>query len=601
MLGLMTSGPTPHDLQIPTVTHFEHLSAPEMVKAESNLLRGSLREDIADSSVGGVGHDSEVLLKFHGIYAQDNRDQRKALKAAAGDGAAAAKDHIYMIRASVPAGVLTSDQWLAMDSLADELGDSSLRVTTRQGIQWHFVRKGGLQPLIRTLNDHLITTLAACGDVNRNVQCCPAPMGDRRQAALSALADTIAQRFRPQTRAYYDVWIDGEQAVSASQRSPVEQEDLYGDTYLPRKFKMGIAWPGDNCIDVYANDLGIIPTRHPQHGAGFVVVVGGGMGRAHNRDDTYPRLASPLAWIGEDADGLALCGLIEAVMTAFRDHGNREDRKRARLKYLIDDRGLDWFRAEVEGRLGHRLIDPIEVAPWIEADDHLGWHEQPDGHWALGVHLDAGRVKDTETAQVRSGLRTVVSQFGLGVNLTARQDLILTGIRATDRDAVSAILQENGIVLEGDLGALRRHGLACPALPTCGQALAEAERVLPRTIDEVQSALDSAGLSLLPVHIRMTGCPNGCARPYTAELGIVGRTKSGYDIHLGGSIAGTRLNKRFAAGVKLAELPKVLGPIFDRYRVESRSGEGFGDFCDRVGVVSDTASVVDALDGESEQ
>ncbi len=574
-------------LQTPTVTQFDNLSAPETVKASSNLLRGTLSEDIADSSTGGVGHDSEVLLKFHGIYAQDDRDQRKALKAAAGDGTAAAKDHIYMIRASLPAGVLTADQWLAMDDLADELGDSSLRVTTRQGIQWHFVRKGGLQPLIRTLNSHLITTLAACGDVNRNVQCCPAPMGDRRQVVLSGLADILARRFRPQTRAYYDVWIDGEQAVSASQPKAVDHEDLYGETYLPRKFKIGIAWPGDNCIDVYANDVGVIPTRHPEHGPGFVVAVGGGMGRAHNRDDTYPRLASPLAWVAEDADGRQLGDLIEGVITAFRDHGNREDRKRARLKYLIDDRGLDWFRAEVEGRVGHRLIDPIEVAPWIEADDHLGWHEQPDGRWALGVHLDAGRVKDSADVRVRSGLRSVIQQYRLGVNLTARQDLILTGIEADDREAILGVLRNHAITLHDDLSALRRHGLACPALPTCGQALAEAERVLPKTINEVQGALDSAGLSALPVHIRMTGCPNGCARPYTAELGIVGKTKTGYDIHVGGAIAGTRLNKRVATGVKLAELPKVLGPIFDRYRIEAETGEGFGDFCHRVGIAGD--------------
>ncbi len=577
------------------MTRFENLSGPESVKAASNLLRGSLREDIADESTGGVGHDSEVLLKFHGIYAQDDRDQRKALKAVAGDGAAAAKDHIFMIRASIPGGVLTGAQWLAMDDLAGKLGDASLRVTTRQGVQWHFVRKDGLAPLIQTLNAHLLTTLAACGDVNRNVQCCPAPMGDRRQEALSAIAVKLARRFRPQTRAYYDVWMDGEHAVSASQPKSNEpkaadHEDLYGDTYLPRKFKIGIAWPGDNCIDVYANDVGVIPSRHPEHGQGFVVAVGGGMGRAHNREDTYPRLASPLAWVAEDESGKELGDVIEAVLTAFRDHGDREDRKRARLKYLIDDRGLEWFRAEVEGRLGRRLVDPIDVAPWIEADDHLGWHQQPDEKWALGVHLDSGRVKDTADAQVRTGIRTVVERFALGVNLTARQDMILTGIETAHRDAVVQVLREHGISLHDELTALRRHGIACPALPTCGQALAESERVLPKTIDEVQGALDAAGLSALPVHIRMTGCPNGCARPYTAELGIVGKTKTGYDIHVGGAIAGTRLNKRVATGVKLAELPKILGPIFDRYRIEATPGEGFGDFCHRVGVAPDVAT-----------
>jgi sulfite reductase (ferredoxin) len=593
----------PHE---PTVTHFENPSGPESVKAESRHLRGSLRDDIADSTTGGVSHDSEVLLKFHGIYAQDNRDRRKALKAAAGDGAAAGKEHIYMIRASVPGGVLTGEQWLAMDRLTDQLADGTLRVTTRQGVQWHFVGKGDLQPLIRTLNEHLVTTLAACGDVSRNVQCCPAPLADRRQHELGSIAARLAKRFRPQTKAYYDVWIDGEHAATAAPASPapvesqggVESEPVYGDTYLPRKFKMGIAWPGDNCIDVYANDFGVIPARHPELGAGFVVVVGGGMGQAHNRDDTYPRLATPLGWVPEDVDGQHLGDVAEAVITAFRDHGDREDRKRARLKYLIDDRGMEWFRAEVESRLGHPLVDPIDVAPWIEADDHVGWFEQADGGWVLGVHVDAGRVKDTEAVRMRAAFRTVIEQFGLGVHLTARQDVLLTGIRTEDKSAVEAVLHDHGVTLHDELSALRRHGIACPALPTCGQALAEAERVLPRTIQEVQSALDSAGLGTLPVHIRMTGCPNGCARPYTAELGIIGRTKSGYDIHVGGSIAGTRLNSKIAQGVKLAELPKVLGPIFDRYRSEAGPGEGFGDFCHRADIAGSAvlSDVVDLTD-----
>ncbi len=583
----------------PTVTQFENPSGPEGVKAQSHHLRGSLSVDLADSTTGGVSHDSEVLLKFHGIYAQDNRDQRKALKAAAPDGAAAEKEHIYMIRASVPGGVLTGDQWLAMDRLTDQLADGSLRVTTRQGVQWHFVHKGDLQPLIRTLNEHLITTLAACGDVSRNVQCCPSPSADRRQHELGAIAAKLAKRFRPQTNAYYDVWIDGEHAATVSPAASTgasappsrEAEPIYGNTYLPRKFKMGIAWPGDNCIDVYANDFGVIPTRHPEHGPGFVVVVGGGMGQAHNREDTYPRLASPLGWVPEDVDGQQLGDVAEAVITAFRDHGDREDRKRARLKYLIDDRGLEWFRAEVEARLGHELVDPIEVAPWIEAEDHVGWSEQPDGAWVLGVHVDAGRVKDTESVRMRTAFRAVIAQFGLGVHLTARQDVLLTNVRTADKAGVESLLREHGVLLHDELPALRRHGIACPALPTCGQALAEAERVLPRTIDEVQGALDSAGLGSLPVHIRMTGCPNGCARPYTAELGIIGRTKTGYDVHVGGSIAGTRLNEKIAQGVKLAELPKVLGPIFDRYRIEALPTEGFGDFCHRVNIAGSFSAV----------
>jgi sulfite reductase (ferredoxin) len=595
----------------PSVTRFERPSGPEGVKAQSQLLRGSLREELADNEASGVSHDSEVLLKFHGIYAQDDRDLRKALKAAtSSDATTIEKQTIYMIRASVPGGVLTGEQWLAMDRLTDELADGTLRLTTRQGVQWHFVNKSGLTPLIRLLNEQLVTTLAACGDVNRNVQCCPAPLADRRHQSLSRIATSLAKRFRPQTNAYYDVWINGEHAATATPRprthgdadvvSSGDVEPLYGNTYLPRKFKMGIAWPGDNCIDVYANDLGMIPTRHPEHGPGFVVVVGGGMGQAHNREDTYPRLATPLGWVPEDDDATALGQVIEAVITSFRDHGDREDRKRARLKYLIDDRGMDWFRAEVESRLGRRLVDPIDVAPWVEAEDHLGWHEQANGKWMLGVHIDAGRVKDADQLRLRTGLRTVVERFALNVHLTARQDLLLIDIEPTDRLAVEQVLRDHGVALHDELTELRRHGIACPALPTCGQALAEAERVLPETINEVQSALDAAGLGSLPVHLRMTGCPNGCARPYTAELGIIGRTKTGYDVHLGGSIAGTRLNQKFAQSVKLRDLPKVLGPVFDRFRVEAQPGEGFGDFCFRAGIASSTfADSPEVVDTES--
>ena len=577
----------------------------EDIKASSNGLRGDLAVELAGPAAG-VTHETEVLLKFHGIYAQDDRDKRKALKAKRLD-----VDHIFMVRASVPGGALTGAQWLGLDEVADEVADGSLRLTTRQGVQYHFVRKGDLRPLIGALNAKLVTTLAACGDVNRNVECCPAPLEGRGNDVLQGFARSLAERFRPQSGGYYDVWMDGEHAVTAGaqpevvampgeQRSAMERrspdvaagaqpevvampEPLYGLTYLPRKFKIGIAHPGDNCIDVYANDFGAIPVVHPHHGAGFTVVVGGGMGAAHAReDDTYARLAEPLGWVREGDLG----NVAEAVIAAFRDHGNREDRKRARLKYVIDVHGMDWFRAEVVARLpqGAELLPAVDVPQWQAADDHLGWHLQPDGRGFLGVHVDAGRIHDKGDLRIRTALRLAVQRYGVDLRLTASQNVLLINVDPRDRQGLESLLVEHGVTLAEDLTALRRNAMACPALPTCGQALGEAERVLPQALAAVAAAFAMAGADEPDVHVRMTGCPNGCARPYNSEIGLVGRGKTTYDVYVGGSALGIRLNRRVAQDVKLVDITKVLGPIVERHLVEGYEGEGFGDFCARLRV-----------------
>ena len=607
------------------------VSGVEDIKASSNGLRGHVAEELAGPEAG-VTHETEVLLKFHGIYAQDDRDKRKALKAKRLD-----VDHMFMVRASVPGGALTGTQWLGLDEVADEVADGSLRLTTRQGVQYHFVRKGELRPLIGALNAKLVTTLAACGDVNRNVECCPAPLAGRGNDVLQRVARSLAERFRPQSGGYYDVWMDGEHAVTAGaqlqvvavpgeqrsgteqrsshvtagaqlqvvavpgeQRSGTEQrsshvtagaqlqvvsapEPLYGLTYLPRKFKIGIAHPGDNCIDVYANDFGAIPVEHPQHGPGFTVVVGGGMGAAHAREeDTYARLAEPLGWVREGDLG----NVAEAVIAAFRDHGNREDRKRARLKYVIDVHGIDWFRAEVVARLqpGAELLNAVDVPAWQAADDHLGWHMQPDGRGFLGVHVDAGRVHDKGDLRIRTALRLAVQRYGVDLRLTANQNVLLINVEPRDREGLESLLVEHGVTLAEDLTALRRNAMACPALPTCGQALGEAERVLPQALAAVAAAFALAGNDEPDVHVRMTGCPNGCARPYNAEIGLVGRGKTTYDVYVGGSALGIRLNRRVAQDVKLVDITKVLGPIVERHLVEGHEGEGFGDFCARLKV-----------------
>lgn len=550
----------------------------ERIKESSDFLVGTLPEELT-SDEPNVASDTYQVLKFHGIYQQDDREIRKE-RAKQGLG----KDWIYMVRASIPGGVLTGDQYLVMDRLADEVGDGSLRVTTRQGIQYHHARKGGLGHVVRTLNENLVTTLAACGDNVRNVMCCPGALVDRRNAELQSLAAEVSRQVKPKTQAYWDLWVDGERAVSAV--APHGEEDdagspepLYGPTYLPRKFKIGFAFPGDNCVDVYTNDLGIVP-----HIAGdgsveaLTVCVGGGLGMTHNTDGTYPRLAEPLASVAPDE----LVDVVKTIIGIQRDHGNRADRKFARMKYLVDAWGLDAFKAEVEGRLG-RSLKPARELSWEDTDDHLGWQPQGDGNWALGVRVPNGRIVDNG-ASLRSGLRRIVERYGAGVRFTPRQDVLLTDLPESARGEVGAELASHGIATVGELAPVERYALACPAMPTCGLAISEAERVAPDMISAVHAELDRLGLGEEPVHVRMTGCPNGCARPYSTEIGVVGRGKDAYAVFLGGDALGTRLNGLYCDRVKLDQLVDVLRPVLTAFRDERAGGETFGDYCDRVGI-----------------
>ncbi len=540
----------------------------EDVKTSSRGLRGALADELEDDAPA-FSEDSTHLLKFHGMYQQDDRDVRRERTRSGQE-----PDHIFMVRASVPGGALSADQWRAIDHVAGTVADGAVRLTSRGGVQLHFVRKGGLRPLIRTLDQHLVTTLAACGDVVRNVVACPAPVADSRQKVLLDLAQRLAVRFRPRTRSYYEVWIDGEQAVSAEPAAG-EEQPLYGAAYLPRKFKIGLAWPGDNCVDIYSHDLGLVPVPGPDGAEGFAVLVGGGLGASHARpDDTFPRLADPLGWV--PADGVE--DLAEAVILAFRDLGNREDRKRARLKYVLEELGVDAFRREVEARFGAPLAPAPELPEWHQ-HDHLGWHRQDDGRWFLGLPVPSGRV----AGPLRAALAQVVERYQLDLRVTPRQDVLLTGIDAADRAEVVRAFRDHGVALADELTPVRRLAMACPALPTCGQALAEAERVAPEVITVLEGELARRGLAELDLHVRMTGCPNGCARPYTAEIGIVGRTKTGYDLHLGGAAAGDRLARPVARSVKLADLPATLAPWLDAFAADRRDGESFGDFVHRVG------------------
>ncbi len=408
------------------------------------------------------------------------------------------------------------------------------------------------------------------------------PLPDGRQDELLDAANTLTRRLLPHTEAYWELWIDGERAATVEPPTGADEheEPLYGATYLPRKFKIGIAWPGDNCIDVLTQDFGAVPAAGPDGDTGFVVFAGGGLGQSHADEDTFARLADAFAWI----PAAALPEVAEAVVAIHRDFGNRKDRRRARLKYVIDERGLEWFIREVARRVDAPLRPPVTFSPWLGSPHHLGWHEQANGRLFLGVPVANGRVRDTERQQQRTALREVVDHFRPGIRFTARQDVLLTGLDPADRPAIEGIFRRAGSALADDLTPMRRLALACPALPTCGQALAEAERVMPEVVDQLELAMLGLGLDHLPIDVRMTGCPNGCARPYTAEIGIVGRTKRGYDIYVGGSPGGDRLGGMLAKNVKLEVVVDTLRPLLERWRLEAPDGEPFGDFWSRLGL-----------------
>ena len=549
-------------------------SAFEQLKASSKGLRGTLPEELASGSAK-FSSGAAQLLKFHGSYQQDDRDVRRERGRLGLD-----RDYVCMVRAGIPGGVLTSQQYLAMDKLADSLGNATLRITTRQGLQYHFVRKGDMKSLIGTLNENLVTTLAACGDVVRNVMCCPAPPANAAEAEVQAQAALISAALKPKSPAYWQLWVDGERAVSAMEPEEPPVDPLYGPTYLPRKFKIGFAFPGDNCIDVYTQDVGVVPTVRGGRVAGYTLVAGGGLGMTHNKPGTFPRLGDVLGSVSPDD----LLDAIKAIIGIHRDHGDRSDRKHARLKYLVQEWGVEAFTAEVERRLG-KALEPAPRLNWSGTSDHLGWRRQADGRWCLGVRIASGRIEDNGVP-LRAAIRAIVERYEPGVRFTPFQDVLFTGIQAPDRDGVVELLDNHGVALLDDVAPVERHALACPALPTCGLALAEAERVLPDMLTSLRFELATLGLGAEAVHIRMTGCPNGCARPYSTEVGIVGRGRDHYTIYLGGDAQGTRLNSEYVDRVPVGMVAAVLSPVLAAFEDERAVGERFGDYCNRVGIAA---------------
>jgi sulfite reductase (ferredoxin) len=558
-------------------------SGAEDAKAASQFLRGPLREELGNEDAV-FSKPATAILKFHGIYQQDDRDLRKT----------GVKHHSAMVRVGVPGGVLTAQQYLVMDRLADEMADGSLRITTRQDIQFHYVPKQDLRGLIRTLNGELLSTLAACGDVVRNVVCCPAPFTSSQRTELDPYVQLLSRSLKPRSHAYYEVWIDGERAVSAeaadetsAEVDPWKVEPLYGAVYLPRKFKVGFAYPGDNTTDVYSNDVGIVPFYEGGELRGFTILAGGGMGQSAGIKASHPRLADPVCSVGTDPE--ELLEVVTAIITIHRDFGNRSNRKLARLKYVMDEWGVPKFQQELNARVGRSLAPPKPLT-WTRANDYLGWHKQgtdSDGGpvWFVGVRVISGRVRDFPGAhKIKTGLRTIIERFQPGVRLTSQQNLYLSDIADADKPSIAGLLREYGVAEPASLPPILRYAMACPALPTCGQAITESERIMPDVVQDIQAEFDAVGLGHQEVHLRTTGCPNGCARPYTAEIGIVGASIDMYTVYLGASPLGTRLGSAFAKNVRRREVPVVLRPVIQLY-AESREGdEDFGDFCNRLGI-----------------
>jgi sulfite reductase beta subunit-like hemoprotein len=586
----------------------------ETAKRASRQLRGTIAETLAAEASSHFGEDDVHLLKFHGTYQQDDRDARRRREEAAG------KAWQFMIRVALPAGVLSAPQYLAFEQLADRYGNGTLRVTTRQGFQFHGVLKRGLKATIAAINRQLATTLAACGDVQRNVMGCAAPLADAGHREVQRMAQAIAAELRPRTNAYYEIWLDGERQVTTENEEP-----FYGTQYLPRKFKTAVGLGTDNCVDIYAHDVGLLAVLERGSISGYNLLVGGGLGMTHNKGDTFAHLAEPLAFLAPQHAVEAA----RAVAAIFRDHGNRADRKHARLKYLLADWGIERFRAEFQRRVSFRVTPPLDV-PRLPWHDHLGRHRQPalagpgtpppggsaqaqnhnragpalagpgtpppggcaqaqnqdragpDGRWFYGVFIQSGRIADLPDQRLKAALHEILSRYQPGVQLTAQQNLLLTDLSQPAVDEAEQILRDHGVTPGPELNPVRRYSMACPALPTCGLAVAESERALPGILAQLEAELESLSLQHEPITVRMTGCPNGCARPYTADLAFVGRSLDLYHVYVGGGLAGDRVVDLYQANVRRADLLDAVRPLLGRWAAERQPGEGLGDFYQRI-------------------
>jgi sulfite reductase (ferredoxin) len=558
----------------------------EGLKENSNFLREPVATQILEDTTH-FSEDAIQILKFHGSYQQDNRDNRVKGQE---------KDYQFMLRTKNPGGLVPPQLYLALDKLADEYGNNTLRATTRQGFQLHGILKKNLKAAIATIIKNLGSTLGACGDINRNVMAPPVPFKNRPEYMYAwEYSQKIADLLSPQTGAYYEIWLDGEKAITAEEDPEVKaarqrngngtivhdsEEPLYGTHYMPRKFKVSVTVPGDNSIDLYSQDLTLVVITNSQGELeGFDVFAGGGLGRTHNKEETFARLADPICYV----DKADVYDIVKAIVATQRDYGDRTDRRHARLKYLINDWGVDKFRAKVEEYFG-KPVAPFKQLPEFKYEDFLGWQEQGDGKLFLGISIDNGRVKDEGSLQLKTALREIVEKFNLTIRLTPHQNLIFCDIAPENQPAIQEILDRCGVVSDpGKIEPLFRYAMACPALPTCGLAITESERAIPGILERVRALLDKVGLQNEHFVVRMTGCPNGCARPYMAELGFVGSAPESYQVWLGGSPHQTRLAQPIVEKLHHNDIESFLEPIFVYFKKSRQPEESFGDFCDRVG------------------
>ena len=570
----------------------------EKIKLESNYLRGTIPESLENRITGSVSEMDDRLLKFHGTYQQDNRDlrlerERQKLE----------PSYQFMVRVRAPGGIVTPGQYLVLDDLARRYAGGTLRLTTRQSFQFHGVLKWNLKRTIREVNEALLTTLAACGDVNRNVMCNPNPHQSEVHGEVYEWAKRLSEHLMPRTKAYYEIWLDEEKVVDSRDEDSVknpripapgagslerkgsgysedETEPIYGPTYLPRKFKIGIAVPPSNDVDVFSQDLGFIAIVENGKLAGFNVAVGGGMGMTYGDPLTYPQLARVIGFHRPEQ----ILEVAEKVVTIQRDYGNRAIRKYARLKYTIDDRGVEWFREELNRRLGWRLEEPRPFK-FEHNGDRYGWVKGSNGKWHLTLFIQNGRIRDWDDYPLMTGLREIAKVHTGDFRLTPNQNLIIGNVSPRNKRKIEALAEKYGLTDGQRHSALRRNSIACVALPTCGLAMADAERYLPKLLDQLEVLLDEAGLREEEIVIRMSGCPNGCARPALAEIAFTGKAPGKYNLYLGGSFEGDRLNVLYKENIGETEILETLAPIFRRYAAERQPGERFGDFVIRAGYV----------------
>jgi len=559
-------------------TLFPDSTEVETFKDQSRFLRGTLRESFADPITGSIAEADTQLIKFHGTYQQDDRDlrlsrQEKKLEPA----------YSFMIRVRVPGGDLTAKQWIKLDDISDSYANRTLKLTTRQAVQFHGVIKFKLKETIQSMDEALLDSIAACGDVNRNVMCTPDPSLSPIHSLIFPWAEKISKHLLPKTRAYHEIWLDeglgdGKKLVN---EKPNEDEPLYGKHYLPRKFKIGIAIPPNNCADVYTNDVGLVAIVKDKKLLGFNVAVGGGMGMTFGREDTYPALARDVAFTKPEK----LLDIVTRIVEIQRDYGDRSDRKRARLKYTLENLGFDVFKSKLEERLGYTL-EKAKKVNFTSSSDQFGWHQDSNSLWHLMLFVEHGRVKDTGKQQQKKALREIAKLDLCGFRLTGNQHLLLTNIRDSDKNKINAILKNYDLSADEDnLSGMRRNAIACVAMNTCPLAMAEAERYLPDLISKIEPILLKNNLFKDEIKIRMTGCPNGCGRSVMGEIGFIGKSHGRYNVYLGSSHNGDRLNKLYRENLNENEILQELDTLLSQYANQRNDAEHFGDFVIRKGYV----------------